>query len=164
MKFTFEQTKDDIIDLYSNMYRSSKLIKYVGIGFLIIVLVNVAMVLMNEGVGTTTLIKWLYPIVLFTFLWYFLFKFLMKRRLSDPDNKDLLIGSRTIELSENQIVMESPLSKSEVSWSAISKFQESKKAFYLYLGKSQAIILPKRIFKSDEKINEFKKLVNSKVA
>ena len=163
MKLNFEQTEDDLIDLSTNSLRSSKILKYIGLGFLIFVLVISGWILMNNGVGLKAFVNWLYPIVLLIVFWYFFFKRILKRRLADPGNKNLMIGKRTVELLDEEIVIETSLSKTEVKWPAISQFKESKNSYFLFMGKSKALIFPKRIFKTDEEVNDFKKLVDSKM-
>jgi len=163
MKFTFDQTEDDIYDFTLSTLKSNKLIKHIGLGLLILILVNTCLSLVNNGLDFGALFNWIYPIILFTILWIFFFKAMMKRRFRDPNNKNLYIGNRTIEIADEEILIETPLAKSEVKWPAISKFRESKKSYLLYMGKSQAIIFPKRIFKSDKELNDFKNLVEHKL-
>lgn len=163
MKFEFEQTTDDILDLSKNSLRSSKLIKFVILGLLLFVLVSLVKILLQGGAGLSVLLSWFYPIVLFSVLWFFIFKYLLKKRLTDAGSKSTLLGRQIIELGIDEIRIENSASKTILQWAAISTLGESKKSYFLHLSKAQALIFPKRAFDSADAEDEFKKLVNEKL-
>jgi len=124
MKLEFEQKMEDIIDLSRDSLKSNNSIKYMGIIFLILILVNVAAGSMKDGINFESLLSWFIPIIIIGLIWYFIMKFVMKRKLNDPGNKKMMLGKRVIELLDEELLVETPIAKTTYKWSAITKLRQ----------------------------------------
>jgi hypothetical protein len=79
----------------------------------------------------------------------------LRRQLRAGKNKALL-GPQELQLLHDGVKRVHPLSESKVAWSAIEKLVSSQKYFGLYVGAAQALIVPKRSFKSLENEGSFR--------
>ncbi len=80
---------------------------------------------------------------------------------SDPLNKSFL-EETYIEIDGDKLIAKQTSSITEIPLKAILKTVENKGSYYLYVNSMQAIIIPKRAFESNEKIQEFKQAINLK--
>ena len=96
--------------------------------------------------------------------YWWLYPFLQKKIMSNPDDDALIYQNRTITFTEEGIEMEYAdcQSYSKLVWSAIVKVGGNKKYFFLYVQSNQAIIIPREKISpvDDENI---KALLNDKV-
>ena len=77
-------------------------------------------------------------------------------------NKTFLADS-TITLDDDVIITESVHSRSEVQWSAIQKLVQTRSHIFLYIMKHGALIIPKRVFASDEDLDMFWAICQARV-
>gem|GEM_PF-6662271 len=68
-----------------------------------------------------------------------------------------------IEILEECLASKSISYKSLVHWHGFTKFIETPKLFILYEGKMLTKVVPKRAFERNEKIQEFRDLLNEKI-
>ncbi|WP_227872413.1 YcxB family protein [Paenibacillus albus] len=52
---------------------------------------------------------------------------------------------------------------STISWDYYKEIKESKEFIFLKYGKELHTIIPKRVFRNKEELNEFKSLIKSKI-
>jgi hypothetical protein len=80
-----------------------------------------------------------------------------------PDKNGSILGTKDFEFTDDKIIYKSQNSEGSNDWSKIRNLQEGKKAFYLYMDTNMAILIPKRIFKDNTEMTEFRDLVNKKI-
>lgn len=64
-----------------------------------------------------------------------------------------------ISSESSVIVYDNTYGHSEIKWSQMYKLYKSKHLFLIYMTKNQAIIIPKRIFESEQEMNETWELI-----
>ena len=80
MKLTFEQTADDLLDLSKNSLTKNRTLKIFGIVFGVIMLLNAILYFSQKGLQLKSILSWIIPIVLIAIIWFFLFKFFLKKK------------------------------------------------------------------------------------
>ena len=163
MKFEFNQKVEDLFDLSKNSIRSNKMIKYIGILFLVLLLMNILPSLLKGGIDLNAIISWILPIIVIFLIWFGILKFAMNSQLKNPENRKVMLGKRVIELLDEEILVKTPISDTRYKWPAITKLRQSKNSYFLYIGKSQALIIPKRILESEEAKTELENFVNERI-
>lgn len=78
---------------------------------------------------------------------------------NDPGNSSIFLETNLI-VSESGISIKDILTETKFQWNAFIKKQESKKYFFLFTSSIQAIIIPKRVFKNEEEITQFNKMLS----
>lgn len=73
----------------------------------------------------------------------------VERLLKDPKNEQYLAHTQLV-ISEQGISTKNQFSKSDYSWSAFVKKEETKEYYYLFINGMMAITIPKRILKKEE--------------
>lgn len=82
--------------------------------------------------------------------------------LKSNRNSDL-VGNRKITFEENKVLIETDNSKYETIWSTIERLAETNKYLFLFTSFNQAIVIPKRAFRSTKENDELKFLINVKI-
>ena len=85
-----------------------------------------------------------------------------KKMLLKEENKHFLFEA-DLFLNDNGIASSDILSTNNYKWSSIVKFCITQRCFYLYTNSIQALIIPKRLFKSQIDIDQFEKFLSEKV-
>ena len=133
MKFTFEQNKEDILDLNSNWRITNNPIK-VGVLVLgVLAAIEIVPTLLTGEVRKEDIISWIIVVVLVLFAWFIL-SYFIKKRIESPALRDLLLGKRSIEFLDDVVLVETQLIESSYKWRAITTFKQSEKSYFLYIG------------------------------
>lgn len=77
----------------------------------------------------------------------------------DPSLKE----EYSITFLENEVVYHSGQNTTALPWSSFSQFKESADYIYIYVFGRTVTIIPKRIFKSEEDLKQFRELLESKL-
>lgn len=162
MKLEFEQTVEHIRDLQKNHFLKNKWIKRFGIFFVIMLALNFYGLSVREGFKIETLISIILPVFIMGGIWYLILKY-GNKQMTSGKNKDLLIGPRVVEFSEDNINYKTKIIDTNYRWEAVTNFKESDLCFYLYTGSNQALIIPKSAFKDHQQQKGFEELVNRKI-
>jgi YcxB-like protein len=85
-----------------------------------------------------------------------------KQKLQNDENKNFL-NENELKISETGIFGANKMGTVNYVWISIVKYAVTKIFFYLYMNSIEAIIISKRLFKSEEEINEFDKFLTEKV-
>jgi hypothetical protein len=83
----------------------------------------------------------------------------VKKLLAEGDNKTLL-GHQVISFSPEGIFAKSQTSESKITWSAIDKVTQTDKHFFLYTSSINALVIPKKCFRSEKESKEFWDYIN----
>jgi hypothetical protein len=75
-----------------------------------------------------------------------------------------MTGTRTINFTEEKIILNTETAYEELRWSAIEKIRETKDHLFIFVSVNQAILIPKRIFSTEDELNLVKQLILSKTA
>jgi hypothetical protein len=76
------------------------------------------------------------------------------RRLSEGKNT-VVIGKRTIELTESAIITEGEAGDSRIMWGFVERLFITKEHLFVYVSSVTAYIIPKRAFANTEELNKF---------
>ncbi len=162
MKLTFEQTQADVFDLSKHSLKNNRMIKILIVVLLLFFLVT--SINFTSGFSMRDLLSGLLPLVLIGIIWYFLIKYILKKRFQNTGDQQIMTGKREITLTEEGVHVWAPVSETNYQWSAITKLEESTKNYFLFLGKSQAVLVSKSAFKDQAQMAEFETLVSSKIS
>lgn len=164
MKLTFEQTQDDVFDLSKHSFKNNKLLKIYGVILIIIIILNsIDLSPDGKGFNIANFLPSLIALLLVGVITYFIFKYILKKRFQNVGDQQIMVGKREITLTEEGVHVWTPISETNYQWSAITKLEDSPQNYFLYLGKSQAILVSKSAFENQAQIAEFEKLINSKI-
>ena len=87
---------------------------------------------------------------------------IIKNLIEGGKNEDM-IGPRSIAFEEDKLIAITKYSRLELLWPGFEKLGETKNYFFLFLSVNQAIVLPKRIFNSEEEIEYLRSFINRKL-
>jgi hypothetical protein len=93
------------------------------------------------------------------FLYYLFFKFSTPKTIKGLREGDLFDEKEYIFNTE-EIIITSMRSKSTFSWDSIRRIRDKNDSYYLYLNRSEAIIVPKRYFNEDG-MERFKNMISN---
>jgi len=74
-----------------------------------------------------------------------------KKLLSEGNNAAIL-GPQVMQLSESGLDIETATSSGQVRWSAVDRFVQNDDYLFLYIGATNALVIPKRAF--SDKLSE----------
>lgn len=74
-----------------------------------------------------------------------------KKISNDPENNSLFT-STAITISETGISLKDEFTERKFQWPAFIKKQENKEYYFLFYSSLEAVIIPKRVFKSSEQL------------
>jgi hypothetical protein len=159
IEISFQYTKDDFLHAWrsyrENFFLTSKYGKPISI-FLILL-----------GIGTIINwgLNWVVAVVFFTAIeaWFDLFGEL-RCQWSFRVNQELFTEHYDAIIDEFGIHLRSSTLDAKRSWDGYKGIIESNRAFLLIIGKGLFSIYPKRIFKDDEQLCNFRKLINAKIS
>ena len=83
----------------------------------------------------------------------------VKDILSKKENQHVLDESEIV-LSSTGIIDKDTLSESRYAWDAIVLFADTPESYYLYTNSYHAIVIPKRVIKTEEEQKETERLLN----
>lgn len=90
----------------------------------------------------------------------------LKRRLQrivESVKKADILGRRTISVGENTIEAKGEHSSSSMEWSSVQKFVEIENYFFMYFSANSGLIFPKRVFKSENQMEDLLDMVSRKI-
>jgi hypothetical protein len=85
------------------------------------------------------------------------FRSAAERGMSDPMVRRLMDGV-TIELKPDRILSSTKVSAGWYAWDVVSAIVRRGDRAFFWLGQSQAIVVPRRVFRSDDEFNRFVEL------
>ncbi len=161
----YEQNSDMLLDLSKNFMKTSPFRKYlVWILLFAAVMFLISMLSQTEGDLMSQLMSYIFPVALMLGLWYFLFRFILKKQIKkQQDSSKSLTGWRELIITEKEFYLNSPSSNTTYQWDILHKFQESVENYFLYIAANQAIVVPKIAFKSREEEQAFVSFIEGKV-
>lgn len=168
MEFHFNQTEAHLYDFAKQYWRNvfnSKVLWVVGILILLLIVLNILAIGMDENTSISfkSLIDWFLPILIIVSIWLFFIPILLKRQLRNPHTARIALGERYIYLNEDKIIVKTPNTESFFEWNIITKLKSSKMSYFLYIGKYQAVIIPKSVFANQAECDHFEHLVANKI-
>lgn len=158
MKLDIEITRLDYLDFNKYFFVKARLKKTIFTGLITVLSLQIILN-RNEFDLKATVVSTIACIVVYFFAIYFS----ILRTESKPKDDSPILGRKEMEFNDDSILCESPAVSSIVNWSAIKSLDEGRTAFYLFMDSNSAYIIPKRYFKSEEQLNEFKNLIQSKI-
>ena len=82
-----------------------------------------------------------------------------KQIIAEPENQHVLDESEII-LTETGILDQDKVSQSRYDWDAIVKKSETTSSYYLYTNSYHAIVIPKRVIRTQHERDELQSLFN----
>jgi hypothetical protein len=86
-----------------------------------------------------------------------------RKVVGDPEGGSALVGERRVVFDESGIRCELPLQTHEIRWAAICRVSRGPDHLYLYFTPLQAVILPRRCFKTDSEFEAFAASVEARL-
>ena len=84
-----------------------------------------------------------------------------QKKALEPKTNGFVFGPTVYEFNDEGITIKKEFNESITKWEAIEKVFDSKEYFYFFIDYNLAYIIPKRVFPSSEKLNEFISLMNN---
>ncbi len=78
----------------------------------------------------------------------------LKKMLSEGNNQAIL-GHQAMSLSPEGIFSKSQTGESKLNWASIDKVVQSEKYIFLYISSTNAIVIPTRVFATENQRQEF---------
>ena len=170
MELNYELTKEDYVDF--NMYhvKNSKGIKktifmqrYV-ISLMFLIIPIAIWILKKETFNILYIICPLFWVVWILFYDKAFDKSIVKKinRMLDKSINSGLIGMHNINIENGEIIEKTSSGYIKNNIRDINEIQETKDHIFIYVSNNNAYVIPKRTFKSEEKLNSFKIELNIK--
>ena len=158
MKLTIDITREDYADFNKFHFMQTRLNRTILTGVLAVLILEY--ILNRDGFDlTATIISSLVCIVFYCWAIYRS----LNRTKNIPDNDGTILGPKEMEFGDDKITYSTKNSQGTCEWTSIKYLKESSKAFYLYMDANMAMIIPKRTFMTDTALEDFRKLVGTKV-
>ena len=154
MKLQFEITREDYADFNKFDFISTKLKSIILTGIICIVIM-----LLFINSKKIDLIKSIVSTLLFISIYFYIYYIELKKSKNIPITNGSILGRKYYEFSNTKIKYKTANSEGLYEWNIAKIIKENKKAFYIYIDKNLAIVIPKRAFKNIDEIDEFRKLV-----
>ena len=157
MKIEYEITALDHLEMLRN--RRSRLlgnILSVCLGLYGVALATVLYSYMDHTVCITLIVVCTMSIMV-----HLLSPYIVHRRVYYSNRR--LFGWRTLQYDENGLISDGPIGYREIKWSQLDRFRETTNLFLLYLTRDAAAIVPKRAFRDPQSLDEFRKVLASKL-
>jgi hypothetical protein len=158
MKLSFEINRQDYADFNKFHFIKTRLIRTLLTGGLTIIVLQ--MVLNKDEFDlNATIISSLVCGLIYFVIYY--------RSLSNtskiPADNGTILGHRDLEFNDAEIICKTKDTNSSSGWTTAKELAIGKKALYLYIDTNMAVIIPKRVFTSDDELTDFIKFVSTKV-
>lgn len=105
-------------------------------------------------------------LILFGFFSFYQAPFSIKNKarkfINKEENKHIL-NETDLEITDDGIISSDKESQVQLKWGSITKYVVTKEYFYLYTNSVQAQVIPKKLFSSQQEINEFDKFLTEKI-
>jgi|GEM_PF-5119105 len=170
MQFEFDQSEEDIIAFNYFYFWSSPERKwfrqFVRFGPLVLfafVAYRNQPVFAEWGILNYGLVLWG---LLFVFIAPSFIKNRLKKRLNrivSTVKKADIVGHRTISIDDTKIEAKGENSRSTMKWSSVLKFVEIENYFFMYFSANSGLIFPKRVFKSENQMDDLLEMVIRKI-
>jgi YcxB-like protein len=174
MKLNYILEREDHISFWKlhNSNALTKYIKYFFIFFFLFIaflwigkISLISDTVAEEGIKET-LLRYLFPVLLFVGLWYFIFK--RQSRISvtlveKMTGKKLKDEMWYVEATDEHLLFSKPGSESKITWDTILKYTESPEWMLIYTGINTVIPIPKLKAAPAEDLPAFLELVRAKV-
>ncbi len=158
MKYTFDITRQDYADFNTYHFLKAHLKRTIFVGALAVVLIQYLFNRDNFDIVVAS-ISTLFSVCLFVLIYYIM----LSRTSRIPKDDGSILGSRYLEFGDNEITCNTSDSSSTIAWTKVKELGQGKKALYLYIDTNMAYIVPRRVFSSEQEMNAFIALVNSKI-
>jgi hypothetical protein len=158
MKLQIEITRRDFLEFNEYHFLKFKLKTTVITSF--IVLLGLLLILNNENFN---LLKTIAGSLIYVLLFFSIIKINLWETFKTPNENGEILGEKEIEITEESIQYNSKNTQTKRNWYTILFFKESQGAFYLYTDSVLAIVIPKRYFKNENDMYEFRKIVNENI-
>jgi hypothetical protein len=135
--------------LYAGIFMFISILPFVSKGSISLQEILLVVILPNLSIGAIA-----YAVV------YMLQQFSIKRAWN---NSHILKTETIAEIDVEQLTITTPLSKSILKWAFYTHWKETSNLFLVYQSRNCSSIFPKRAFISNEKIDEFRSLLMSKL-
>ena len=172
MNINYQLTKQDYIEFnifhmsYSNSIRKILFVQRYFVSIIFLITPFIVSRIINE----ISFWFWLPVFIIVYLLWVIFypkyFYWFSSRRISrmvdEGKNADML-GSQSLELTEDRIVNISSFSESKTDYRTVERVVETKDYIYIYISSVMAYIIPIRTFESLDQKTEFINMLNSNI-
>jgi hypothetical protein len=170
MRFEFKQKEEDIIAFNYFYFWSSPDRKWFRwlVRLAPVILFSFVSYSNQPDIAQWNIVNYLLPVwgLVFMFIAPRYIKKNLKRRLLKivkSVKKADIIGDRTISIDDAKIEAKGENSNSTMEWSSVLKFVEIEHYFFMYFSSNSGLIFPKRIFQSDNEMEDLLNMVSRKI-
>ena len=161
MKLTTDISRQDFFEFNKFVFIKNRLKRTVMIGAISI---GVLFFVLNDMNDTAfSWIAFLIYYILMGGIYYLAIYLALLRTKKSPKADGTILGKKELEFTDDKIMYHTEDSEGSYKWTIIKELDESPKTIYLFFDTNMGIIIPKRIFKNEGEMAEFKELVSRKI-
>lgn len=154
----YEITREDFSDFNKHHFMTTDLKKTIFKGAIVIILLQ--LFLNKDGFN---LIPTLVSSIFCVLYYIFMIRWNLNKTNKIPEEGGSFLGRKQIHFSDTEISAKDADSNSTYKWSAITKLQKGKNAYYFFIDSNQAIVLPYRFFKDKMERIDFENFAEEKL-
>ncbi|MEL7123981.1 MAG: YcxB family protein [Bacteroidota bacterium] len=156
MTIEFTQTMEHVNDFAMHHWRKHTMRRMVFYWLIICSIMTLLFVgLSSEPMTTADWIMYPVVIVIVVIIWRIITPMMLRLRYNSNKDKSIWTGSRKLELMDDGIRSISERVDTVYKWHSITRYEESKKNYLLYISSVQALLIPKDVFLTQEERNQF---------
>ena len=158
MKYTYEITRDDFANFSKFYYFKTRLKKSIITYAAVLIFVQFYLNRTNFDLRAT-IISTIFMIAVL--VWAFYIGFNRVKKI--PLENGTILGFRTLELTQDEIICITDSSSVKVNWSKVKSLENDKQYYYLFVDANSAHIIPKRVFANQDEELAFVTFATGKV-
>lgn len=163
MEIKVNITKDDFVEFNKHVLFGKRRISW-------LIIASIGIIIWTYLLNKDSQINFnmiIIEVIVFSTIWYIFYKvsnvLLINRIKKMLDNDGSLLGDRTYYILKDGLKEISENNESLTKWQGIKKVTESEEGIYIFVDKIAAYIVPKRFFDTNEEMNSFINLINSRI-
>lgn len=161
MKVNVDINRQDYADFCFFVFRKTRLLQTIVYGLAIFFIL---LFFINRDKHSLSLTNILMALFFFSAIYSFQIYFRLSNSKNYPLENGAFLGRREYDFSEDFISFTSKNSEGKMQWDAIKSIGIGKKAYYLYMDRNMAIVIPKRCFLDKEEVTNFAGFVQKKIS
>lgn len=158
MKLVVDITREDYADFFKFHFMKTGFKKSIVFYFFLLMICLIIINLREFGWTQTIIFTFVYAILVY----FILIRWINKSKIIPLDGGSFLTETE-YDFTDHKIFYKNENSEGSIDWSMIKTFEESKTAYYLYIDRIVAYVIPKRFFLNEQEKLTFQELVKRQI-
>jgi hypothetical protein len=143
LHFKYEHTPELSYDFANHYWKSKRLLKIVFGGIVLVLVFQLISTATKEDVTLESIATVLLPIGMILVIWLWLIPASLKKQIQRADRQSNLGKEREMIFRDEDILIKTAQSESSFPYEGLLQYATSEHSYFLYIGSSQAMIIPK---------------------